>query len=105
MTEHRPAPLDTERHHIWPLGDGGPDVEENQIDICDTTHKNAHIMMAAMKREHRDISWYEFAERYTMPVSKYAYFLARTGYLSFRESRVIGHPHSLANLEAAEHAE
>lgn len=104
MTEHRPAPLDTERHHIWPEGDGGPTTDENLIDICDTTHKNAHIMMAVMKRRHEVVPYSYFATYYQVPVSKYAYDLAKRGYESLRDSRVVGHPHSLANLEAAEHA-
>lgn len=45
---HKPEPLRVVRHHVQPLGMGGPDVEENIIDICDTGHYNVHVVLGLL---------------------------------------------------------
>jgi hypothetical protein len=42
VTFHRPKVMELDKHHIWPTGDGGPDVPENLIWLCPTTHRNVH---------------------------------------------------------------
>jgi hypothetical protein len=31
-----------ERHHLWPLGMGGPDVDSNKISVCANGHYSIH---------------------------------------------------------------
>ncbi len=44
-TRHVPAPLWIERHHIQPLGMGGPDEADNWLWCCPTGHFNIHALM------------------------------------------------------------
>lgn len=37
-----------ERHHIWPLGYHGPNVESNLVTICSNAHSDAHYLLEAM---------------------------------------------------------
>lgn len=46
--EHRPKPLRTVHHHIWPQEFGGPTVPENLVWICDTGHYNVHAILAEL---------------------------------------------------------
>jgi len=39
---HRPKPLVSEVHHIWPRGMGGPDGPSNRVRVCPTGHVNIH---------------------------------------------------------------
>ncbi len=39
------APLATQLHHVWPLGMGGPDEDENLVEICPTGHVNIHTII------------------------------------------------------------
>ena len=47
---HWPPPARTVRHHITPLGDGGPDTPENECLVCDTGHYNIHEYYNARKK-------------------------------------------------------
>lgn len=42
---HWPPVRETEQHHIWPLGMGGPDVKTNKVKICPTGHANVHVAL------------------------------------------------------------
>lgn len=44
-SKHIPASHINERHHIWPLGKGGPNVADNQIVVCATGHSNIHDLL------------------------------------------------------------
>lgn len=79
-TEHRPAPLELERHHIWPLGLGGPDVAQNVAWICPTTHTNVHELLRWFIREERVVPFKTVTEAYDVEVNRYAYDLAVEGY-------------------------
>ena len=45
---HSPKPLWIERHHIQPLGMGGPDVAANWLSCCPTGHFNIHALMGPL---------------------------------------------------------
>jgi hypothetical protein len=47
---HRPPVLETEVHHVQPLGMGGPDVAANRIPVCPTGHANIHCYLRALAR-------------------------------------------------------
>jgi len=42
---HTPASHINDRHHVWPLGKGGPDIPENIITVCPTGHRNIHHLL------------------------------------------------------------
>lgn len=47
---HDPIPYDTELHHVWPKGMGGPDVPENLVPVCGTGHNNIHAILRYLVR-------------------------------------------------------
>ena len=84
QAEHRPAPLDLERHHVWPLAMGGPDTAANIEWLCPTAHTNVHeILRTFMAQGH--LTWGQVGALYDVPVSRHAYAIATLGY-----RRVIG---------------
>lgn len=78
--DHHPDPLELERHHIWPLGMGGSDAEENVVWVCPTTHTNIHEILREMVRVITPLPFRWFTDRYEQPVSRYAYEIALKGY-------------------------
>lgn len=47
VANHTPEPRELHRHHVWPLGKGGPDVRENLRWLCPTSHASAHRLWRA----------------------------------------------------------
>lgn len=78
ISEHRPAPLELERHHIWPLGMGGPDNEWNVAWVCPTAHANTHELMRFLLNG-KIVTWQDAMSLYTQPVNRYAWWLATEG--------------------------
>lgn len=76
---HSPYPLELERHHVWPLGMGGPDTTENVVFVCPTTHTNTHELLRLFMRD-GSLTWGEIGAIYDVPVSRYAFDLAHEGY-------------------------
>jgi hypothetical protein len=50
---HRPPVRETEVHHIWPLGMGGPDAPGNKVRVCPTGHANIHRALRALRKGER----------------------------------------------------
>lgn len=84
MAEHRPAPLELERHHIWPVGMGGPDIDSNIVWVCPTTHTNTHELLRAMVGVKGVIRYSVFDGQYEQPVSRRAYDLAVEGFMRWQ---------------------
>jgi 5-methylcytosine-specific restriction endonuclease McrA len=42
VSKHVPRALELHKHHVWPLGEGGPDARENLVILCPTSHSNVH---------------------------------------------------------------
>lgn len=80
VSEHRPPVLEFERHHAWPLYLGGPDVPENLVWVCPTTHTNAHELLRMMLRAGRALTYSECQDIEDRPVARYAHNLALRGY-------------------------
>lgn len=59
-----------ERHHVWPLGMGGPDVDSNKISVCANGHYAIHEYMTRLARAggKRPDGWRHFSPA----VRKYA---------------------------------
>ncbi len=73
--EHTPASHINHRHHIWPLGLGGPDIEDNIVVVCPTGHSNIHDLLKYFQM-HRGVVPYRIMRRYSMGERK----LAELGY-------------------------
>lgn len=52
---HEHVPM--ERHHVWPLGDGGPDVEANKITVCANGHYSIHAYLDLLVRHGGEVPW------------------------------------------------
>lgn len=50
-TGHRPKALITVKHHLQPLGMGGPDVPGNWLWTCDTGHRNVHALLGPLAND------------------------------------------------------
>lgn len=46
---HKPEPHVNHWHHVWPLGEGGPDIPDNKVVICPTGHMNVHDLLQHFK--------------------------------------------------------
>jgi 5-methylcytosine-specific restriction endonuclease McrA len=44
-----------EVHHIWPLGDGGPNTASNKVTLCSNAHSAVHDLLA--KRRKGPVPW------------------------------------------------
>lgn len=47
VADHNPEPRELHRHHVWPLGEGGPDTSANLRWLCPTSHANVHRLWRA----------------------------------------------------------
>lgn len=39
-----------EDHHVWPLGDGGPNVKANRRRLCSNAHSSTHDLLDKMRK-------------------------------------------------------
>ena len=65
VTKHRPEPVILHSHHVWPLGEGGPDIQANLLWLCPTSHNNIHELwrlMVKYTKADTPIPWREFRE-------------------------------------------
>ena len=46
--EHRPAVMQVDKHHLWPVYLGGPEHPATLLGLCQTTHANVHRLLRAM---------------------------------------------------------
>lgn len=46
-----------ESHHVWPLGDGGPNIPENRINVCANGHYSIHAYLDLLIKNGGDPSW------------------------------------------------
>lgn len=83
IAEHRPYPLELERHHILPASLGGSSDEDNLVYVCPTAHTSTHELMRLMFKAGRSLTDHEMQGVYPVPVSRYAAALAREGYHLF----------------------
>lgn len=69
--QHKPNSHINHVHHIWPKGEGGPDIPENKVVICPTGHWNVHDLLQHYKMLMGNVP-YEIIRRYTTEERKYA---------------------------------
>jgi hypothetical protein len=70
-TNHAPASHVNDVHHIWPRGDGGPNVAANRVVCCPTGHYNIHFLLDAYRKAGGDPGW-PVRRRYTAKEREYA---------------------------------
>ena len=78
VSDHRPAPLELHKHHLFPVYLGGDDNGE-LVWLCPTAHVNVHELLRLMLRD-GGLSWAQAGDLYAQPVSRYAYALASRAY-------------------------
>lgn len=66
--QHSPHSHVNEIHHVWPKGEGGPDIPENRIVVCATGHNSIHQLLNQFKAHKGDVPYavlrtYSFGER------------------------------------------
>jgi hypothetical protein len=52
--QHTPKSHINEIHHVWPKGDGGPDIPQNRIVVCATGHNNIHALIDLYRKAWKD---------------------------------------------------
>jgi hypothetical protein len=57
VRQHTPTPRELHRHHVWPLGEGGPDTKINLRWLCPTGHSNAHRLWRAYQKAKGEPPW------------------------------------------------
>lgn len=72
---HQPTTHVNEIHHVWPKGEGGPDVPANRVVVCATGHNSIHSLLTAWLRSSGDPGW-EVQRHYTREERR----LARLGF-------------------------
>jgi hypothetical protein len=68
---HIPTPRVNHEHHVWPLGDGGPNIPENKIVVCPTGHYNIHALLDQLRR-HRGEPPYTVLSMFAVKERAYA---------------------------------
>lgn len=54
---HNPNPMELHRHHVHPLGEGGPATDDNVVWLCPTSHVNVHELLRAWIRFEGEPPW------------------------------------------------
>lgn len=70
-TQHKPRSHVNHVHHIWPLGEGGPNIADNKIVVCPTGHYNIHTLIDLLLKKNGNVSWADLAP-YTLNERSYA---------------------------------
>lgn len=70
-TKHTPESHINHRHHVWPKGDGGPDILDNIVVVCATGHYNIHDLLEHYKMLGGNVP-YGVLRRYALGERKYA---------------------------------
>jgi hypothetical protein len=68
---HIPEPHVNHIHHVWPKGDGGPDIGDNKIAVCPTGHYSIHDLLREFKIYSGTVP-YSVLRRYSYGERKYA---------------------------------
>lgn len=68
---HKPNSHVNEVHHVWPKGQGGPDIPENRIVVCATGHNSIHQLINEYKAMQGKVP-YSLLKQYTVQERAYA---------------------------------
>lgn len=84
VSEHRPAPLELNAHHILPEAAGGQDTPDNLVWLCPTAHANVHELLRLITKANGAFTWTDALALYEQPVNRYAFMIAREGWLRLK---------------------
>lgn len=82
VADHNPNPMELHRHHIHPLSEDGPDVMDNIVWLCPTSHVNVHELLRAWVKYEGEPPW-EIRKFY----GYYIRDLAEEGYRRMKEAQ------------------
>jgi hypothetical protein len=68
---HIPEPHVNHIHHVFPLGEGGPDISDNKIVVCPTGHYSIHDLLREYKLYQGKVP-YSVMRSYSLGERKYA---------------------------------
>jgi hypothetical protein len=74
-----------EVHHVWPLGEGGPNIAANKVSICSNAHSSAHDLLAKMLKAADGLVPWPVRRRYGLRVRR----IAEAGYRAIRTGQVV----------------
>lgn len=60
-----------ESHHIWPLGDGGPNVKSNRLLVCSNGHGEIHGYLDLLFKYDGTVPW-RIGRHFGVKVRQYA---------------------------------
>src|SRR3954462_9218378 len=68
VCHHHRELVPIERHHVWPLGLGGPDVEGNKITVCANAHYSIHAFLDLLVKGEGDpgTAWHTYGSKVRM---------------------------------------
>ena len=61
-----------ESHHIWPLGDGGPNIKSNRLLVCSNGHGEIHGYLDLLFKYDNAVPW-RIAQHFGDSAKFYAY--------------------------------
>lgn len=74
-----------EDHHVWPLGEGGPNVKDNRRRVCSNAHSSVHDLLAKMRKADGGRVPWAVRRRYGRRVRR----LAAAGYQAITERQIV----------------
>lgn len=80
VADHNPNPMELNRHHILPLGEGGLDEPDNVVWLCPTSHANVHELLRAYVKYEGSPPW-DIVKHFGV----YIRMLAKEGYRRMQE--------------------
>lgn len=89
VSEHRPAALELQLHHVFPIYLGGA-KDGLTVPVCPTTHTNIHELLRAMLRAGTVLTFSQCTQAQDRPVSRYAHHLAVEGYRAWAATQPEG---------------
>lgn len=84
---HVPPSHINEVHHVWPLGDGGPNIAANKVVVCATGHNNIHDLLNQYRKASGDLGW-DTLRHYARIERHYALL----GWLRIQQQAMVGRP-------------
>lgn len=57
LAHHHDSLVPMEVHHVWPLGDGGPDVVANKVSLCCNAHYSVHSLLDLYRKGNGVVPW------------------------------------------------
>lgn len=90
QSDHRPAVIEPQSHHLWPVYLGGPAVRATMLWLCPTAHTTVHRCLRAMVKAERVLSRSELQEPGRPRPPYYPWVIACNGFNAWQASLADG---------------